>query len=124
MASPLRRLAALALALTAAAALAAGCGGDGGEDLAEGVPPAELLERSAAAVQELESFRIALEATGELAVSERAGLPGGELLDGPLDVSGEGPVAPPDRASIDARIELSGLPLQVNLTRVGEDVFV
>ena len=42
----------------------------------------------------------------------------------PLDISGEGPVDPPDQASIDASIELSGLPLQINITRVGDEVFV
>jgi hypothetical protein len=125
MAPPLRRLAALALIVVAAVALLAACGGDGGgEDRAQGLSPAELLSRSADAAEALESFRIALEVDGQIALSERAEVPGGQLLSGPLDISGEGPVAPPDRASIDARIEVSGLPLQVNITRVGDEVFV
>lgn len=125
MAPQLRRLACLALLVAAAAALLVGCGGgDGGEDRAQGLTPAELLEQSSAAAQELKSFRIALEVTGEIAVSEGADLPGGQLLSGPIEVSGEGPVAPPDRASIDARITVSGLPLQVNITRVGDEVFI
>ena len=51
-------------------------------------------------------------------------MPGGNLLNGPLDISGEGPVDPPDRASIDASAEVSGLPLQINITRIGDEVFV
>jgi hypothetical protein len=125
MAPQLRRLTGLALLAVAAIVLMAGCGGgDGGEDRAQGLTPAELLTRSAAAAEEVESFRIDLDVTGEIAVSEGADIPGGQLLSGPLDISGEGPVVPPDRASIDARITVSGQPLQVNITRVGDDVFI
>jgi hypothetical protein len=124
MAPPLRRLVGLALLVAAALALVVGCGGGGGEDLTEGLTPAEILSQSADAAEQLESFRIALEVDGRIALSEGADVPGAELLRGPLDISGEGPVVPPDRASIDARISVSGLPLQVNLTRVGDEVFV
>jgi hypothetical protein len=114
------------VALALAAALLAGCGGDdgGGEDRTQGLTPAELLEQSAAAAQEAGPFRIALEATGQIDVADPSAVPGGNLLNGPLDISGEGPVDPPDKASIDASIELSGLPLQLNITRVGDEVFV
>lgn len=128
MPRPARRALAIALLIVAAALLLAACGGgdDGGEDRATGLTPAELLEQSSQAFAELESFQIALEVTGNLEVSEAAGLPSGagNLLNGPLDISGEGPVQPPDRASIDVRIAVSGLPLQGNLTRVGDEVFI
>jgi LppX_LprAFG lipoprotein len=127
MARPLRRLLWPALAAALAAALLAGCGGDGdggGEDRTEGLSAAEILSQSADAQAAAESFRIALDATGQVNLTDAAAVPGGGLLDGPLDISGEGPVDPPDRASIDARIEVSGLPLQLNLTRVGDEVFV
>jgi LppX_LprAFG lipoprotein len=125
MARPLRRILATALALALAAGLAAGCGGgDDGEDRAQGLPPADLLAQSAAAAEEAGPFRIALEVTGEIDLTDASAVPGGNLLDGPLDISGEGPVDPPDAASIDASIEVSGLPLQVNITRVGDEVFV
>lgn len=126
MAPPLRRLAASLLALALAAALLAGCGGggDGGEDRAQGLAPAELLAQSADAAQAAGPFRIALELTGDIGLTDPTAIPGGNLLSGPLDVSGEGPVDPPDKASIDASLELSGLPLQINITRVGDDVFV
>jgi hypothetical protein len=123
MARPLRLLAA---ALACAAALAAAaCGGDsGGQDLTEGLTPAEVLERSAEEAAGLESFRISLDAEGRLEPAPGADVPGGALLRGPLDLSGEGPVAPPDRASIDVRVSVSGLPLQVNVTRVGDAVYL
>lgn len=128
MARPARRALAIALLIVAAALLLAACGGgdDGGEDLTEGLTPAELLGRSSEAAAALESFHIALEVTGDLEVSAAAGLPSGVggLLNGPVDISGDGSVKPPDRASIDMRIEVSGLPLQGNLTRVGDDVFI
>ncbi|HSJ73730.1 MAG TPA: hypothetical protein VK904_05385, partial [Miltoncostaeaceae bacterium] len=108
-----------------AAGLLAGCGGDGdGEDRAQGLTPAQLLDQSAAAAEEAGPFRIALEATGQIDVADASAVPGGNLLNGPLGISGEGPVDPPDKASIDASIELSGLPLQINITRVGDEVFV
>ena len=126
MARPLRRLLGPAIAVVLATGLLAACGGgdDGGEDRAQGLTPAELLSQSADAAAAAESFRIGLDVTGEITLTDPAAVPGGNLLNGPLDISGEGPVDPPDRASIDARIEVSGLPLQINITRVGDDVFV
>jgi hypothetical protein len=127
MARPLRRLLWPVVVAALAAALLAACGGDGdggGEDRTEGLSAAEILSQSADAAAAAESFRIALDATGRVNLADPAAVPGGGLLDGPLDVSGEGPVDPPDRASIDARIEVSRLPLQLNLTRVGDEVFV
>ena len=127
MARPARRALAIALLIVAAALLVAACGGGGdGEDRAAGLTPAELLDQSSEAAAALESFRIALEVTGDLEVSAAAGLPSGVggLLNGPLDISGDGPVKPPDRASIDLQIQVSGLPLQGNLTRVGDEVFL
>jgi len=126
MARPFRRLLGPAVAVVLATGLLAACGGGdgGGEDRAQGLTPAELLSQSADAAAAAESFRIGLDVTGEIDLTDPAAVPGGNLLNGPLDISGEGPVDPPDRASIDARIEVSGLPLQINITRVGDDVFV
>jgi hypothetical protein len=119
----LRRLLGIVLAC-AAVAIPAGCGGDsGGEDLTEGLTPAEILSRSADEARDLEAFRIALDATGRID-AQGAAAPGAALLRGPLDLEGEGPVVPPDRASIDATIRIGRLPLQVNVTRVADEVFV
>jgi lipoprotein LprG len=126
MARPLRGLLGPALALALAVGLVAGCGGGdgGGEDRAQGLPPADLLAQSADAAEAAGPFRIALEVAGQADLTDPAAVPGGNLLNGPLDISGEGPVDPPDRASIDASAEVSGLPLQINITRIGDDVFI
>lgn len=118
-----RALAALLVLLLAALLLAAGCGGGGDdEDMTAGLTPAELLTRSAEAASQLQSLRVEFEATGTIELSGEASQ--GGLLNGPIDISGEGPVEIPDKASIDTRVRLAGLPLQVNLTRVGEQLFL
>ena len=125
MVRPLRSIVGIALALAISVGLAAGCGGDGGggEDRAQGLTPAELLQQSADAAADAESFRIALEANGEITLTDPP--PGAAgLLNGPLELSGEGPVVPPDRASLDTSLRVSGIPLQVNLTRVEDEVFL
>jgi hypothetical protein len=125
MAPPLRGILPPLVALALAAGLLAGCGGDdGGEDRAQGLTAAQLLDQSSQAAQEAGPFRIALEVNGQVDVADAGAVPAGDLLRGPIDISGEGPVDPPDKASIDASIELSGLPLQINITRVGDEVFV
>jgi hypothetical protein len=115
----------IAIALAISVGLAAGCGGGdgGGEDRAQGLTPAELLQQSADAFAGLESFRIGLEATGDISFTDPPSGPAG-LLNGPLELSGEGPVEPPDKASIDTSLQVGGIPLQVNLTRVGDDVYL
>lgn len=123
MVRPPRSIVGIALALAISVGLVAGCGGGGGEDLTKGLSPAELLSRSADAAAGADSFRIALEATGQIALTD-APAGAAALLNGPLELSGEGPVVPPDRASIDTSLRISGIPLQVNLTRVGDDVFL
>jgi hypothetical protein len=120
----MRTALAVLLAVIAALTLYACGGGGGGEDLSEGLTPQELLDRSAAAAGELETFRIAVDAEGRLDLAAAAAGPTAGLLDGPLSLSGEGPVQPPDRASIDTRIDLASFSPQVNLTRVGDEVFV
>lgn len=113
------RAAALLAAPLAALALAAGCGGDdGGEDRAEGLTAAQVLERSADAYRELESFRIAFELAGSADLGPEAT----RLLGDEIDVSGEGVVRPPDEAAIDATVRVAGLPIQAGLTRAGAQV--
>jgi hypothetical protein len=120
-----RRALVVALVAAVAALLVAGCGGDGGgEDLAAGLTAQELLDRSAEEAAGAESFRIALQATGRIDLDDPGAIPGGPLLAGDIDISGEGPVQPPDRASFDARVALAGPTLQGNLTRVGDEVYL
>jgi hypothetical protein len=128
MARTLRRLAVLALAAALAALLVAGCGGGdsggGGADQTEGLSAQELLDRSAAEFAKLDTFRIVLDGNGRVALAPGSSVPGASLLNGPVAFSGEGPVDPPDKASIDAKLELAALSPQVNITRVGDGVYV
>jgi hypothetical protein len=119
-----RPLLAALLALVAALALAACGGGGSGEDISKGLSAQQLLDRSAAEAAKLESFRIAIDGKGRVDLAQGASGAAAGLLDGPLAVTGEGPVQPPDKASIDAKIELAAFSPQVNLTRVGDEVFV
>lgn len=126
MGAPLRRIAGLLAALALCAGLVAGCGGGdggGGEDRTADLTPAEILRQSADAAAAVDSFRVALEATGQVDLTNPPAGVGG-FLNGPFELSGEGPVQPPDRASIDSSVTVSGFPLQVNLTRVGDEVFL
>ena len=118
----------MAALVVLAVALAAACGGGdgGGEDVTQGLTPAEILSRSADAAAEAGPFRISLAVKGTVDITRPDALPQGlgQLLDGAIDISGEGPVDPPDRASIDASAKISRIGLQVNLTRVGDNVYV
>jgi hypothetical protein len=119
--SPLTRIATAVAAALAAVALIAGCGGDDAgpaTDATTGLSPEEILTASAEAARGLESFRVAFEATGTGDLGPQVS----GLLGETIDISGEGLVRPPDAAAIDATVDVAGLPLQVNLTRLGDDV--
>lgn len=117
-----RLLRALALlAALVAAALVAGCSG-GGEDMTEGRSPAELLAEAARRGQELDTFRVAL--AGTVTVDSEGGGPLANFARAPLEIEGEGRADPPDRAAVDATVDLSGLPVQVNVTTVGEELYL
>lgn len=126
--APIRRAAAVAAA-AATLALAAGCGGggDSGPDRTEGLSPADLVQRTAEAAQGLKSFRLDFEGTAQTDLSaaalEGAGT-AGLALRGPLPFSGAGPVIPPDRFAFDVTAELSSLPVQANLTRAGDELYL
>ncbi len=128
MTRSLRRIALLALSAALAALLLAGCGGGdsggGGQDQTADLSAAQVLERSAAEFAKLDTFRIALDGQGRVDLAPGASVPGASLLNGPIAFSGEGPVDPPDKASIDAKLELAAFSPQVNITRVGDGVYV
>ncbi len=119
-----RPLVAAFLVLATALALTACGGGGGGEDVSADLTPQELLDRSAAEAGELDSFQIAIDAKGQVQLAPSAGGALAGVVNGPLALTGEGPVQPPDKASIDAKLELAAFAPQVNLTRVGDEVFV
>ncbi|MCC6832185.1 MAG: hypothetical protein IT200_12630 [Thermoleophilia bacterium] len=121
----------VAVLVAAAAALvpAAGCGGggDSGPDRTEGLSPDQLVQRTADAAQGLKSFRLDFEGTAQTdlapAALEGAGT-AGLALRGPIPFSGAGPVIPPDRFAFDVTAELSRLPVQANLTRAGDGLYL
>ena len=121
--SPLARIATAVAASLAAVALIAGCGGDYGgpaTDATSGLTPREVLTASAEAARGLDAFRMAFEATGTADLGPQVS----GLLGQAIDISGEGLVRPPDATAIDATVDVARLPLQVNLTRLGDDVVV
>jgi hypothetical protein len=121
--SPLARIATAVAATLAAVALIAGCGGDDGgpaTDATSGLTPREVLTASAEAARGLDAFRMAFEATGTADLGPQVS----GLLGQAIDISGEGLVRPPDATAIDATVDVARLPLQVNLTRLGDDVVV
>lgn len=123
------RLAALALATVAVLPLAAcsGGGSDQGEDLTVGRTPAQLLTQSAAAAAKLRTFRVDVtgEATTALTPAAARTLSGpASLLQGRIPFSGAGPVVQPDRFALDISVEPRGLPVQTNLTRVGDNLYL
>ena len=115
----------LALLIVLAIAVAAACGG-GGSDSDGDIPDLsgeEYLERAGDALAEVESFRLALEGTANIVPAEDGALEGvSGLVSGNLDIEGAGPVVRDEGFSIDLTAQ-AGLPLQVNLTRVGDELY-
>jgi hypothetical protein len=113
----------LALTLVAlVAALVAGCSG-GGEDMTEGRTPAQLLDEAVRQAQALDTYRVAI--GGTLAVgTQGAGGAVANLTREPIEIEGEGRADPPERAAVDATVNLSGLPVQVSVTKVGGELYI
>lgn len=125
MAARIRILTAFVALLAVLAAC--GGGGGGGEDRTTGLSPAQILARSAQAAEGLRAYR--LDAKGEVETAldpqARTRLPGpARLAEGTIPFTAAGPVLPPDRFSIDASAEPGGLNVQVNLARVGDQVYL
>lgn len=120
MSRPLR-LTALLLALLAIA-VAAGCSG-GDEDMTEGRSPAQLLGEAATRAQALDTFRAAIDGTVAVSADGLSG-PLANFTREPLDVEGELRADPPDRAAVDAQVNLSGLPVQLSVTAVSGELYL
>jgi len=121
----MRRLLAIAVALLAAASLAvAGCGGGGsGSDKTKGLDAAGILAGSQQAAAGVNSYRVTFNATVQLTGGEGTipdALAG--ALKNPLKVSGEGRIEGAN-ASIDLTVPLAGIPLQINVTKVGGGLY-
>jgi hypothetical protein len=121
---PLRRVAAVILAV--AAPLVAGCGGGGGgTDATAGLSPQQILNRSVAKAGELRSYKLALDlkSATTAAPGARSASGIGRFLGQNLSLSGEGPVRPPD-ASLDLTARVGAIPVQLNLTKVGGAIYL
>jgi len=116
------------LAVAVLPLLVAGCGGgDDGPDRTADLSPAQLVEQTAEAAQALKGFRLDFEGDAELEVTpetlEQSGA-AGLAFRGPIPFSGAGPVVPPDRFSLDVTAEVGNLPIQANLTRVQDQLYL
>lgn len=116
--SSLPRLFAVLVAVVAAVVLVAACGTNGDEDVTENLTAEEVLAGSTRAWADVESFRVAFEVAGDADLGPSAA----EALGGRVDVSGEGLVRPPDAVALDATVSTVFIPVQVGVTRLGDEV--
>ncbi|MCU0308317.1 MAG: LppX_LprAFG lipoprotein [Thermoleophilia bacterium] len=119
-------LAALIAAILVAALALAGCGGgDGGQDLSEGLTPQELLDRSQQATAAITSYRVAANARVDVDTAPGA-VDGtiGRLLADPVTIDGEGSVKRPDSVTFDLTATIGGLPVQANVTKIGGELYL
>jgi hypothetical protein len=123
-----RGVAVVAIAVAGAAALAA-CGG-GSKDLTSGLSPAEILNKSRETAAQVSFYHPKLELA--LDVTAAPGASGGFLsrLSGtPVTITAEGPVRRPIAEggaafSFDVTAQLGPLPIQGNITKVGDGVYL
>lgn len=120
----------LLLTITAAGIAAitlAGCGGDssGSAGGADGRSATQILASASAKTKQQTSYHVALTAKADVA-AEKGALGGqvGALLSQPLDISGEGTVQKPGDISFDLSTEIANSPIQINLTKVGDGLYV
>ncbi|MGI9538726.1 MAG: LppX_LprAFG lipoprotein [Miltoncostaeaceae bacterium] len=110
--------------LIATPLLASACGDDDGADGGLELPADQALARSADALADADSFRLAFEGTvgveGEgLDIPALDSLPGEETA-----FEGEGAVLRPDRARLDVDVDVGPIALPATVVRVGDDLYV
>lgn len=117
----------LLLTITAAGLAAitlAGCGGDSSSAFA-GKSAEQILTEASAKTDQQTSYRVAITAKTDIDLA--AGASGGQIgtiLSQPLDISGEGTVQKPGDISFDLSTEIATSPIQINLTKVGDGLYV
>lgn len=111
-------------AVALAAVTIAGCGG-GSSSAFEGMSAQQILEQASAKTDQQTSYRVALTAKVDADVQKGAlGGQAGAVLAQPLDISGEGTVQKPGDISFDLSTKIATAPIQVNLTKVGDGLYV
>jgi len=117
----------LLLTITAAGLAAitlAGCGGDTSSAFA-GKSAEQILAEASAKTDQQTSYHVALTAKVDADVQKGAlGGQVGAVLAQPLDISGEGTVQEPGDVSFDLSTEIAKSPIQINLTKVGDGLYI
>ena len=117
----------LLLTITAAGLAAitlAGCGGDSSSAFA-GKSAEQILAEASAKTDQQTSYHVAL--TAKVDADVQKGALGGQadgLLAQPLDISGEGTVQKPGDISFDLSTKVATSPVQINVTKVGDGLYV
>ncbi|MEW6582855.1 MAG: LppX_LprAFG lipoprotein [Actinomycetota bacterium] len=116
----LARAAAIAVS---AALLAAGCGdGGGGPDRTAGLTPGRIVAVATDTALALRSVRVDIDARADTRVAGATGA--AALFAGPVELSAHGRLARPKLMSIDVELTAQGFPIQGNLTRVGDSLYL
>ncbi len=119
------RYLALFIPVVAVAGIAlAGCGG-GASSATDGLSAQQVLTQASAKTDQQSSYRVALTAT--LSADVQPGALGGQvgtLLTQPISISGEGTVQKPGQITVDLSIKLATTPLQVNITKIGDHLYL
>ncbi len=119
------RYLALLIPVVAVAGIAlAGCGG-GAPSATDGLSAQQVLTQASAKTDQQSSYHVALTAT--LSADVQPGALGGQvgaLLTQPISISGEGTVQKPGQITVDLSIKLATTPLQVNITKIGDHLYL
>lgn len=107
-----------------AAVALAGCGGSSPSAF-EGMSAGQILAQASAKTDQQTAYRVALTAKVDADLEKGAlGGQAGAILAQPLDISGEGTVQKPGDISFDLSTKIATAPIQVNLTKVGDGLYV
>jgi len=101
-----------------------GCGGDS-TSAPTGQSAEQILTTASTKTDQQTSYHVAVNAHVD-AEAQKGALGGqiGAVLAQPLDISGEGTVQKPGDVSLDLSTKIATAPLQINLTKVGDGLYV
>ncbi len=119
-----RHLALLISVIAVVGIALAGCGG-GASGATDGLSAQQILTQASAKTDQQSSYQVALTAT--LSADVEPGALGGQvgtLLTQPISISGEGTVQKPGQITVDLSTKLATTPLQVNITKIGDHLYL